>query len=379
MNKVHKLLLWFAMLSKRLYKKPTFLILMVLIPLLVVGYTAISGGESGIITVGLAWEEEDPITQQIVTDLQGSSELIAFRVCANPQDAETLLRSGKVDAVWIFPGEMAEKIEAFTLKPTASNSFIRILEQEDNITLMLAREKLNGTIYPYVAQRVYVHFLRDLAPELDHLSDEQLLEYYEATDLSTKLFDYESAAGTQKKTSYLLSPLRGLLATLILLCSLAAGMYYIRDLEAGTFSWVNRRWLFLPELGCQLTAAVHIAGVCLICLALCGLSANLWVELGALLLYSLCCSVFAMTLRQICGSIKLLGALLPLLIVVMLVVCPVFFDLGALRTAQYLLPPTYYINASFNSSNLLYMAGYTAGLAGIAVAVQSVKYRLARH
>lgn len=379
MKKLHKLLLWFAMLSKRLYKKPTFLILMVLIPLLVVGYTAISGGESGVLTIGLACEKDDPLAQEIFSDLQTSSQLISFRIYDTPQEAEALLRGGKLDAVWIFSGDIAERIEAFSQKPSASNAFIQVLEREDNIALMLSRERLNGTIYPYVAQRVYVHFLRDLAPELDHLSDAQLLEYYEAVDLSTKLFDYANAASQQQHESFLLSPLRGLLGALILLCSLAAGMYYTRDLEAGTFAWINRKWLFLPEFGCQMTASLHIGIVCAICLSFCGLAASVWLELAILLLYSLCCSVFAMLLRQLCGSVKRLGAVLPLLILVVLVVCPVFFDLGFLRTAQYFLPPTYYINAPYNLRYLGYMAGYTAGLAGITIAVQYTKYRLARH
>lgn len=378
MRNVRKLLLWFAMLSKRLYKKPTFLILMVLIPLLVVGYTAISGGESGMLTIGLACEENDPLAQEIFSDLQTSSQLISFRIYDTPQEAETLLRGGKLDAAWIFSGDIADKIEIFSQQPSASNAFIRVLEREDNIALMLSRERLNGTIYPYVAQRVYVHFLRDLAPELDHLSDAQLLEYYEAVDLSTKLFDYANAASQQQHESFLLSPLRGLLGALILLCSLAAGMYYIRDLEAGTFAWINRKWLFLPEFGCQMTASLHIGIVCAICLSFCGLAASVWLELAILLLYSLCCSVFAMLLRQLCGSMKLLGAMLPLLIVVVLVVCPVFFDLGPLRTAQYLLPPTYFINAPYNLRYLGYMAGYTAILATITVAIQTLKYRLAR-
>lgn len=378
MSKIHKLLLWFAMLSKRLYKKPTFLVIMVLIPVLVLGYTSISGGESGVITVGLASQEADPITQEVFTSLQGSSELISFQVYSDPQEAETLLQGGKLDAVWIFPGKMAEKIEKFTQQPTSANSFITVLEREDNISLMLAREKLNGTVYQYVAQRVYVHFLRDLAPELDHLSDEQLLEYYHATNLSADLFDFEGASGSQTEGGYLLSPLRGLLGTLILLCSLATAMFYIQDLENGTFAWVSQRWQFLPELGCQLTSSLHIAAISLICLALCGLAGNFWIELAVLLLYSFCCGVFAMALRQLCGSVKLLGALLPLVIVVVLVICPIFFDLGVLRQLQLLLPPTYYINAIYNARYLLYMAGYIASAAGLTALVCWSKTRLSR-
>lgn len=373
MNMVRKLLLWFAMLSKRLYKKPTFLVLMVLIPVMVIGYVWISGGESGIITVGLTAREEDPITREIFADLKNGSPLLNFQIYADPQEAERLLQSGKLDAVWIFPENMAEKVEQFSQKPISSNAFITVLEREDSVALMLAREKLSGVVYPYVAQRVYLHFLRDLAPELSSLSDAQLLEYYLATDLSVNLFEFGGSSARQRETNYLLSPLRGLLGTLILLCSLATAMYYIRDEENGTFAWVNQRWKFLPELGCQMTSSLHIAAVCLICLAVSGLTGNLWTELLVLVMYCLCCSIFAMALRQLCGSLRVLGVMLPLMIVVVLVICPVFFDLGVLRQAQYLLPPTYYINAVYDMRSLQYMAGYIGAMAGVTVLIQYIK------
>ena len=373
MKQVRKLLLWFAMLSKRLYKKPTFLALMLLIPVLVFGYTAITGGESGVITIGLARESDEPVIQEIFADLQSGSQLLSFQVCDDPQQARTLLEGGKLDAVWIFPADIEEKIEKFAKSPTSSNAFITVLEREDNVTLMMSREKLSASVYPYIAQRVYVHFLRDIAPELSHFSDEQLLEYYHATGLTVNLFDFRGTDAQKKETNYLLSPLRGLLGILILLCSLAAGMYYIRDNENGTFAWVSLRWQFLPELGCQLAASLHIAVISSVCLAFCGLTGSFWTELGILLMYSLCCSLFAMALRQLFPSVNLLGTALPLVIVASLVVCPVFFDLGSMRQLQYLLPPTYYINAAYDSRYLLSMAGYTAVSAGAAMLVQAIK------
>ena len=56
-----------------------------------------------------------------------------------------------------------------------------------------------------------------------------------------------------------------------------------------------------------------------------------------------------------------MGVLLPLLVVVMLLVCPVFFDLAMFRSLQYLFPPTYYVNAIYNTKYLLFMVLHTAG------------------
>lgn len=374
MNRIMKLLLWFAMLSKRLYKQPTFLVLLVLIPALLFGYAAISDGESGVITVGLVGDAEDTVTGEIFTDLQRESAVMAFRIFKDEQEARTLLESGKLDAVWLFPEQLSEKIEAFAQKPSAANAFIKVLEREDNVALMLSREKLSGAIYPYLSQRIYVHFLRDLAPELSQLSDEQLLEYYQSTGLTMNLFEFTGVGN--REAGYLLSPLRGLTGTLILLCALAAAMHYLRDEEKGTFAWVSSRWRLLPELGCYLVSTLHIAAACLVCLALCGLSGSIWAELLVLMMYSLCCSVFSMAMRQLLCSVRGLGTVLPLIIVASLVICPVFFDVGELRHAQYALPPTYYINAVYDHRYLVYMAAYTLLAAALVWLLRSAKSRL---
>ena len=110
----------------------------------------------------------------------------------------------------------------------------------------------------------------------------------------------------------------------------------------------------------------------LLAMVLAGQSTNLLRELGVAALYCLCCACFCMLLRRLCGSIRLLGTLLPLLIVIMLLVCPVFFDFGPLRPFQYLFPPTYFVNALYNAKYIWYTAGYSGiclglyGLLGLA-------------
>lgn len=373
MNKVKKLLLWFLMLSKRLYKKPTFLVLILLIPVLMFGYIAISGGESGVMTIGMVCQEQDPITDEIFKTLQNDQKLMSFRVYQDAKEAQALLESGKLDAVWIFPGDMEQRIKTFVQQPTVSNGLITVLERESNVALALTHEKLSGIIYPYLAEEIYVDFMRDLAPELSHLSDEDLLTYYHGTNLSIDLFNFANSEGQKAEASYLLSPLRGLLGVLILLCSLATAMYFIQDERKGTFAWVSQQWRFLPELGCHLASSLHVSVVCLICLMISGLAGNIWVELAVLLLYSLCCSAFAMAIRQVFGSLRTLGTMLPLILVISMVVCPVFFDLGSFRRIQYALPPTYYINSIFNSRYLLYMLVYIVCSAGFVLAAQYVK------
>jgi hypothetical protein len=94
-----------------------------------------------------------------------------------------------------------------------------------------------------------------------------------------------------------------------------------------------------------------------------GTAVSLPRELLTTLLYCLCVAAFSMLLRRVTLGIRGLGMVTPLLVVIMLVICPVFFDLGALRQIQYLLPPTYYIHGAYHGRYLLLMLIYgTAAL-----------------
>jgi len=50
--------------------------------------------------------------------------------------------------------------------------------------------------------------------------------------------------------------------------------------------------------------------------------------------------------------------LLPLIVIAMLAICPVFYDLGKLRAFQYLFPPTYFVTGAYNDRMLLWAVLY---------------------
>lgn len=354
-----KMLLWLWLLTKRLYKKPTFLVILLLIPLLSFGYGAMTEGDSGMLTVALAAEDPNELTEEIFDSLLGTGQLIQYRVVQTPQEATFLVQTGKADAAWILQDDLENRIATFSLYPERDNAFVKVVQREENVALMLSRERLGGAVYPYIAQHYYLHYIRENLPKLDHLSDEALMEYYVNTEMADNLFSYDHETADVADVHYLMAPVRGLLGIVIVLCGLAAAMYYLHDQRIGTFAWVPARKAFLPELGCQLVALCNVGVVALAALALTGLSERLWQELPVLILYPVCVAAFCMMLRALFGSIRGLGSLLPLLIVVMILVCPVFFDLGKLRLLQFLLPPTYYVNAVYNPMYLLYMALYT--------------------
>lgn len=373
MKTLKKALLWLWLLTKRLYKKPTFLAILLLIPLLVFGYQGMSKEDSGMITIALAQEAKDPIADEIMADLQSTGQLFRYMVCNTPEEATILVQSGKADAAWIFPDNMESHIDAFLDDPGEENSFVQVIQREKNIALLLTRERLCGAIYHHVSERFYLRYTREEFPELQDLSDEELMQYYDDIHMLENLFTYDTVSNQKvQETHYLMAPVRGMLAIVIVLCGLAASMYYIKDCALGTFGWVSHRLRPVPELACQSVAVLNVGIVSLLAMVLSKVNSPIYKEIPVLLLYTLCVSAFCMMLRALFHSLKVIGALIPILIVVMLVICPVFFDLGVFRFYQFLFPPTYYINAAVNPLYIGYMAIYTLLCGGLYIVFRKI-------
>lgn len=367
MRKIGK---WFLLLNKRLYKKATFLLILLLIPALVFGYRALAQEESGVLTVALACQGEDATAQQIMEELKSQSDLIRFVICQSPADAEAMVTGQKADGAWIFDDDLDAAICRFAADPARKNAFVRILEADSSVPMKLIREKLSGVIFSRTSGAFYLSYLRENVPGLENASDQDLMQYYEDFASDAHLFDFAYLDGGLRednadKSHYLLSPVRGLLGVVIVLGALAAAMYYTQDEAIGTFSLVAQGQKPAVEFGCQVIAVCNVSFFCWIALTLSGLGATPLRELLLLILYTIATALFAMTLRRLSGSMGALGTLLPLLVVAMLVICPVFFDLGMLRYLQYLFPPTYYINAPYSDFYLYGLLVYGAVLLGI--------------
>ena len=366
MKQFNRILRWGILLWKRLYKKITFLLLLIMIPLLVTAYSITAEEESGIIIVALAShaEEVEPLTREIWDELQ-TSTVIRYIECSNVEEAMEMVKNGDVQSAWIFEANIEAKIYDFISQRTRKNAFLTIIEPENRTLLKMLREVLSGTVFPHCTDDLYLKYLRENAPELSEVPDEQLLEYYYNANFEHNLFVITDIEGNIQsedtlEDNYLLAPVRGMLAVMVVLAAFATSMYFIRDEENGTFALVPQRAKFGVELGYQLISLINVLTVVILSLALMGDIHSWGQEFLIAAVYALCAAVFAMLVRRLCIGIRALGMITPILVVVMLVICPVFFDLGALRQPQFFLPPTYFVISIYNRQYLLYMVIYTA-------------------
>ena len=376
-----KMLLWFALLNKRLYKKITYVGILLLIPVMVFIFHASAQESSGIVTVMLGCENpEDPVCINIVEELKDEAIVIAFREAA-PQEALEQVKAGKADAAWLFPDNMRGKIQSFANQEKDSEGFIQVVEREQTVALRLAREKLSGVVFEQLVKELYLQYAWENAPETQELPEAKLLSYMDKTGISGDLFAFYDIYGNVREDSgnYLTAPLRGMLAILAAISAVVTAMYYQKDQRNGIFSLMPEQKRIFGELGYQLVSAVNILFFVLIALISTGLGVKLWHELLLFVLYSFCCSLFGMAIRTLFGGGRMLAVLIPVLSLAMLVICPVFFDIEIFRNAQFLFPPTYYISGAYNFNYLLYMLMYCGVLALICISVPACKAFSRKH
>ena len=345
------------LLNKRLYKKLSFLILMICIPLLALAFSAAANTQSGFVTVALAGEDPaDPLSCQLMEEFMNQDSLIRFMAVNTPQDAALAVKQGQADAAWIFKANTTEHLRNFGENP---QSAVTVIEREQNVFTRIAREKLSAVLFPYCAKGQYLHYIRTNLPGLSEKEDGQLLEIYDAVTISEELFTFQDGQGMNtQNTNYLTAPIRGLLSVFLTVACAAATLFWMQDEKEGTFAYAKGAFIrALPFLSVFL-AALNLLAVTLITLFACGLQVGFLRELTAGVGLCLCSAVFCLFLKNLLQSLKVYAAATVPLCLALLVFCPVFLDFKRFWFIQLLFPNTYYLNGITKPTYLGYMLVY---------------------
>ncbi len=371
-------LLWLVMLSKRLYKRAAFLAILVLIPLAVLALEVAAQASSGFMHVVLSQTDPaDPISSELVDRFLNQQSLILFTYVEDPAAAADMVVAGEADAAWIFPDDMEKKLDRFVTSNYSRGGVVTVVEREQTVLSRVTREKLNFALQRYTSTICYLNYTRDNVPALSDFTDEQLMEYFNNVEFNDELFLFRTPDGTttvQMDDNYLLAPVRGLLGVLMVLCGMAAALFYLQDEERGTFALVPLRRRGWVAFACLFIAVLNISAVVLIALLFGGAATFVLKEILILLLYALCCAAFCLLMLRLFGSMRALASVLPVLVTLMIVLCPIFFNARIAQWITISLPPTYFIQAAYDNAYFLYMLLYTAVCIGLSVGIKWLGY-----
>ena len=332
-------LCWLGLLIKRLWKRPGYLLIVLAVPLLTLALSLVSAGDRGLVNVTLCrTEESDAAAEALCERLVSRPGVLRITLSENEQAALRSLRAGETDAVWII-GALGEDLSDFARRGWAEGP-IRIVEREDTVLLVLARETLYASLFTTLSYELYASLMEERWGETDA---QTLRDYYDSGVDFSSLLRLETLSGAAPVENHLVAPLRGLLSLLVLLGALSSGLYAIADARRETFLWLREPLRSLVPPLSHFLAALPVGLAALLALSIAGVSRGFGTELGTMLVYCVLCAVFTELLRRALRREEGFAAAIPAVLLLSLALTPVFAEIRVLQPVKWLLPGWWYL------------------------------------
>ena len=362
------------MLTKRLLRKKSFVALLCVIPIILPMTNAVMSQDSGVLTIALCNDDKSSVADEIIRLLLNYDGILLFEEYDSPEAAEHAVAQANADAAWIFPKGFSKEVDEYN-PDNVPSPLVEVIERESSVALKLSHEFLYGALYKTLARSTYKNYVHTKLLGEDVVSDEYLMSYYDNIDMPGSIIKIKKLNSDEEVTSspnYLTAPIRGLLCVLVLLCSLAAAMYFLTDQSEGRYDWLPYRRRLLPAFANTLSAACLSALVAFIALQLSGISVGFGRELISMLMFIIAASGFSLIFCRLFSSAGKLGAALPGIAIITIVLSPIFFNMKILRPVRLALPTYYYLQSVHNTDYLLYMAIYCVAVYAIAFALNAL-------
>ena len=380
-----KKLTWFLLLSKRQFKSISFIILLLLLPLISLGISRLEKreSESGNIKIALYTEEEGiapNIIEQLLSDEKGS---FVFYECENIEQLINQIEIGEAEAGYVF-------LEGFEdeLRTGRRKEMIAVYSSPSSILHMVATEIVYSRLleaYVSIGIEMYVE-QADIFPfeNLEQVKQE-IQNSHEMIKVSDEVYRFEYRQIDTQITEEVFDiiavfPVRGIIAVYIFIIGLFAAVGWFKDEEMGVLGLVSlefRLWADILIIGTPVFWTTISASITLI---ICGMNKQLGREIGVLFLYSLSVVLFANTVKSMVKDFMQLCGMIPILTIASLIICPVFIDLKRIISAvgilqRFLLPDYYLRNFTVGGiGSILYLAIITGGL----ILLNQIQYRFKR-
>lgn len=363
MISIKTLFKWYRALTKRLLKKPSFIFTLLLIPIIALALGIVSNEESGVITVAVSgYDKNDPVYSEISRELLTDDSAILFYEADSPERAINEIYNGKANSAWIFKDNLSERISKY-VHDTKSNPLVEVYLVKDSSLYQISREKLYSYLYKNLSYDVFANFMDDRNFTIEAANRENYKRLFDAEKerLNDNIIEFVSYGAPEKKTedlNYVTSPLKGLLAIAMLLCTLAAMMYSLQDEASGKYSMfpINKRLSI--HIVASLSAAVFVAINVFAARLILGDIYFLKDEIIGSVLYVFMITGFCTLVGILCRTPERMCITIPLITVTVIAVCPIFVNFSGLLLIKLLLPVYYYIQATVETKFVLYMLIY---------------------
>lgn len=327
---------------KRYFKKISFWIILLILPILTILLSKSANSESETLNAVVYIEDFD---SEIIDSFNNYQGAIHFKICDSEKEVLTLVTTKAAECGYIIPKDFYENIldgnkkEIVTVYTSPSTTLSAMINETVYSLLFpkISSEAVKQYLYKYSSQQEYIE---------QNISEQEYEELYSKYLTNGSTFHFES---TNVPDNYqnqvknvIISPLRGLLSIFVLLSALVGAIDYYQNINNLVFQNTMMR------TSCILIPTFFSGAVAALCLVISPIGDNIIKELLAMTLYMLFCSLFVWILTLIIKKAQTYYAFLPIFILGNLIISPVFFDLArfipAMKVTEYLFLPTYYLN-----------------------------------
>lgn len=351
---MNTIITWIKILTKRLLRKPIFVLTLLLIPLFVLFLQRSLHSGDAILQVALCTESTDPSALEstlLAKMVDHSNSTVHFYICASLSEMQKDLNNNRAVCGYLFPDHLEQKLEEHARKNTA---IITAYHQASATETRLLDEYVYSMIYEELAYDIVEQHIYEKKKEKPTNRLRALYKQYQQ-DYTFIQFEYADGSDNQmlnqQNSNYLLLPVRGICSVLILLAAMTGTICWYEDQKRKLFLWLTRPYKTIMPFLYSLIPAV-LAGICgLTAIMLTGFARQVLQECICMGLFLLAISAYSMLLRELLPDADSYLAAIPLSAVLSLLLCPVFADLTAalplLKPLRMLSPVSYYLNSIY--------------------------------
>ena len=375
--------MWILLMTKRLMKKPSFIIILVLLPVILVMYRFIITEDDATIRACIYVPEgSEEFTTKLADDLVTADFQAKFYLVDSEDDLYSDVIAGRAEVGYILPKDIRERFltknwdGAVTMVVSDSSQMAPFVNEF--VTVVIYTDMMEEYITDYLVNRSGLTFedgdIRPLVRESlrkhagsGSLFDISYRDYYKNEEVSREEVMSEN---------YLMKPIRGTVALFVLLAGLAGLVFWFQDNAEGRFKVMSHEKRPVINYGSLLLPTALSAIVGMVCIIIAGLCGNIFYELLTMLLYVIFVTGVCEIIRVIVPNVNAVCAAIPILAIASYLCCPILIDLKkVLPVVSYLrkiLPPDYYLE-TFNGTKLWVLAAATAVVTAVSVALEKVQ------
>lgn len=355
MKKFKKPLLMLFLLCKRQLKQPILVVLLIAMPVMGLIWGSLpSMYDGGIPSVALYCADSNTTGNEAIEHIIANNAGINFYRTQSITELENVVMSREVECGFIFDDNIKNNI----LNGKTTGNVTLVSNGGDSVTSTVT-QIVFSSIITVLTKDISIKFIQDNAlftPDKLNVAIEFFKSEFEKIyadgsslqlEFKTLLSDQSNYDTSDMRVKKQILPVRALVGVLIFVACILGTHKWLSDKEMGVFIPMSRDMILISRFLYVLVPVLlfSISGFFTVLLAKDSIA--LRYEIAFTLLGMVANLVFGVILTFLIKRSRTMIALLPVLIICSLLICPVFTDLGIytplIRVLNKFLPPTYYM------------------------------------